>query len=623
MAGMHSGRDDDYPMRSIPPSDDDSDSETPGADRGAYDDNSTYNDDVYDNVYDDVYHDDMQEPAGYGRFDDDSEAVTPPQSQPPAYNVYGSYSIYEDAGSGAESGSETSPDDEESAAPSGDLSPDAAETSDWYGGTSTDPIWNAAASDTGRLTDTQQTRAVGAIPEDTRQHPPLTDDPTRTPHSTSAPRTRTTTPAVTGPAMGTDAYGVDASTETPAVEPVVEPTRRGRARERVRRRKQTQGPAVAPPVLAREGSRAIPRAISPATRPSQVGLERAPRLDLSGLPVNAIRIVLYFIGALILIIGVIFALSQFSNDAPTAGPNAIWIGTEWTYDTRTDADVEALAAQLRENQIGTVYAWVAWVPASGEWSGGSRPYSEREPNIARFVTQFKQAYPEARLFSWLGVPVEDRATGIPYRLNDTAFHQNVAEFSAYTINDLGFDGVFLNVEIVWDHYGDDFIQLINTVRLEIRPGAEIAIPVIPDWTPDDANIPKPTTIVPGTILSRDLKERLLLITDQIAVMAYNSALTSPFDYIDWYAYQVETYARTLDEMGGAGVELLIGIPTYGNEPPGHDVNVENMSTAINGLRKGIDLAGNAGRHVTGAAIYGWWETDETEWLQFNQGWVNR
>ena len=116
---------------------------------------------------------------------------------------------------------------------------------------------------------------------------------------------------------------------------------------------------------------------------------------------------------------------------------------------------------------------------------------------------------------------------------------------------------------------------------------------------------------------------LLLITDQIAVMAYNSALTSPFDYIDWYAYQVETYARTLDEMGGAGVELLIGIPTYGNEPPGHDVNVENMSTAINGLRKGIDLAGNAGRHVTGAAIYGWWETDETEWLQFNQGWVNR
>ncbi len=48
-----------------------------------------------------------------------------------------------------------------------------------------------------------------------------------------------------------------------------------------------------------------------------------------------------------------------------------------------------------------------------------------------------------------------------------------------------------------------------------------------------------------------------------------------------------------------------------------------MFTALNGLRKGVEQAGNAGRFVTGAAIYGGWETDDTEWLQFQQGWVNR
>lgn len=618
MAGMHSDRDDDYPMRSYPPSGDDEFESEVLDTSGAYADDSTYADDsAYDDgIYaDSAYDDPVYSDPAY----DDPNAATPPQA--PAYNVYGTYNTYQadDLGDDADPDAETEAKFDRVAPDTGDpYSP----SSDWYG-TSTDPVWNATSGtgDSRRTTDTQQTRAVDPDNGDTRQHPPLTEDPTRTPLSTYASRTRPYNTAVTGTESGTNA---SSATETPASVPAVEPTRRGRARDRVQRRRQGQGQAVTPPIVAREGSRAIPRAIATpgrAARPSQVGRD-TPRLDLSALPLNTLRIALYSIGAVVLVVGVIAALSLFSNDAPSAGPNALFVGTEWTYDTRTDADVEAMVARLRDNQIGTVYAWVAWVPASGEWSGGSRPYSEREPNIIRFVTQFKRAYPEARLFAWLGVPVEDLATGIPYRLNDTAFHQNVANFSAYTIDDLGFDGVFLNVEIVWDRYGNDFIQLINTVRLEIGQ-AEIAIPVIPDWTPVDASIPKPTTIVPGTVLSQDLKERLLLITDQVVVMAYNSALTSPFDYIDWYAYQVETYARAVEAVGGAGVEILIGIPTYGNEPPGHDVNVENMSTALNGLRQGIELAGSTGRHVTGAAIYGWWETDDTEWLQFNQGWVNR
>jgi hypothetical protein len=606
---MNKGRDDEYPRRS----------------------GSSSGNDEFDSELLNYQDDNDQDVEG----DIDASQVEYQQS---AYHVYGTYET-EDPDV-VDPDAETDPQFGyvDPSSPSDDA-PYRSDTQAWYG-PSSDPIWNASISDSAPRTrpsspatystDTQQMRAVHdddnrysdqyEEPRDaTRMNAPFPYEDTA--QNTSYP---SSTPLYTPPVTDTGYSELDA----PPTTPQVEPPRRSRARDRVRRRKMSQGQTVTPPILAREGARAIPRAIASSARPSQVraGRERVPRVDLSALPLNYMRFGIYAIGAVALVIGVIVLLSLFANDTPPAGNNAIWIGTEWTYDTRTDADVEALVARLRQNEIGTVYAWVSWIPASGQWSGsgdGTRPFSEREASVVRFVNQFKQAYPEARLFSWLGIPTEDAATGIPYRLNDTTFRENVAEFSAYTINDLGFDGVYLNAEPVWDRYGEDFIQLINTVRLEIGQGAEIAIPVHPDWTPVDAPIPQPRSIVPGTVLSPELKERLMLITDQIAVMAYNSGLTSPFDYSAWFAYQVDTYAKAAESLGGGGVEVLIGVPTYPNELPGHDANVENMFTALNGLRQGLEQAGSASRFITGAAIYGGWETDDTEWLQFQQGWVTR
>ncbi len=602
MAGINNGRDDDYP-------------------RGS--DSSSGNDEFDSEFlnYEDDY--DPNRPDDQGQTDD-------AQYQQPSYHVYGTYETEEPGDYDVDPDAETDPQFNrvDPSNPS-DTANRTSDTQPWYG-PSNDPVWNASVTDTQprtrpvqatRSTDTQQMRSVddyNEIHDDTRMSPPVRYDDTsqNTPYPSG-------TPLYTPPVTGTGYPEIDA---TPASTPAAQPPRRSRARDRVKRRKEAQGQTVTPPILAREGARAIPRTIATPSRPSQArastSRDRVPRIDLAALPLNYLRYGAYAIGAVILVIGVIVGLSLFANDAPELGRNAIWIGTEWTYDTRTDEDVAALAARLREHEIGTVYAWVSWIPLSGQWIGAAGgPFADREANVLRFVSQFRAAYPEARLFGWLGVPIE--APDIPYRMNDTAFQQNVAAFSTYTISDLGFDGVFLNVEPVWDRYGEDFIQLINTVRLEIGQDAEIAIPVLPDWTPLDASIPQPRTIVPGTVLSPELKERLMLLTDQIAVMAYNSALTSPFDYSAWYAHQVEVYAKVAEELGGGGIDLYIGIPTYPNELPGHDVNVENVFTALNGLRQGLEQAGTASNFVTGAAIYMDTYTDDNEWLQFQQGWVER
>jgi hypothetical protein len=101
----------------------------------------------------------------------------------------------------------------------------------------------------------------------------------------------------------------------------------------------------------------------------------------------------------------------------------------------------------------------------------------------------------------------------------------------------------------------------------------------------------------------------------MAVMAYNSGLSSPEDYSQWMAYQVRAYAEAISEIG-EGTELIIGIPTYEAEPPGHDPLVENVESALRGISEALAESGEAATYVQGVAIFAEWTTDDTEWQQF-------
>jgi hypothetical protein len=381
-------------------------------------------------------------------------------------------------------------------------------------------------------------------------------------------------------------------------QPSPENDRKSRARERHERRKSRQQGMASPSPL-----RAAPRQLSPT------GGFKMPEIRL---PQN--RFILYGLAAGAFILIVVLALGRLKNDSPATGSNAIWLGTEWTYRRPADEVVNTLVARLRDHGIGTIYAWVSLLQPNGAWSE-----TIRINDVKAFVDQVKRAYPEASVYGWLSVAAE--AEDGSDRLGNTQVQQTVADFSNRMVAELGFDGVFLNVVPVTDN-DEDYLRLLRKVRATMGEDALLAVGVPPDWTPPDTDIPQPPQIAPGTVWAKDYKQRVAILADQIAVMAYNSGLSTTADYSAWMSYQVDSFAAAIAELD-TGNDLLIGVPTYDTSTPDHDPAVENVEAAIAGIRAGLSRAGDAGRVVAGIAIYAEWETSAAEWDQVRSLWIGQ
>jgi hypothetical protein len=377
--------------------------------------------------------------------------------------------------------------------------------------------------------------------------------------------------------------------------------RKGRARERYERRRARQEGAPYP-----AAGRSIPRQLKPAGG-----------FELPKIPLPQSRMIFYGLGAIAFAAVLVFALGMLKPDVVVADPNAIWIGTEWTYDQPDDATLNNLVSRLRDHDVGTVYAWVSWLQEDGSWRGTANFEA-----VKTFVERFNEAYPEAELYGWVSFPV-NVGDDDGYRMDDDDLQQKVADFSQRVIGEFGFDGVHLNVEPVWNDNSPDFLELLRKVRAAVGDDTPISVAVPPDWSPADAQIPVPPLITPGTFWEKQFKQRVALLADEMVIMAYNGGLSKPEDYSEWVAYQVRSYAEALSDPV-TGTELVIGIPTYdkdATEPPAHDPLIENVESAVIGIREGLAQAGDAASVVEGIAIYAEWETDATEWLEFKTDWL--
>lgn len=372
------------------------------------------------------------------------------------------------------------------------------------------------------------------------------------------------------------------------------PARRGSARERHERRKRQR-------VEGRSVSLPKPQLRAP-------GEIRMPEITV---PQN-VRLIVGAVGAVLFVVLIVAFLGALRGDPPQSFPNALWIGTEYTYEALTDEAVTALADQLREHHIGRLYAWVSWLQPDNTWRG-----EDNFENVKAFVTALRTAYPEVELHGWIGLPTEiDGAS----RIGDAELQKQIAQFSARVVDEFGFDGVFLNAEPVWN--GDEnYLALLRTVRAEVGIDTPISTAIPPDWSPLNATIPVPPLITPGTEWSTEYKQSVALLVDEMAVMAYSSGLSTTDDYAQWVAYQVEVFARAVAELG-TDTRVMIGVPTYDAEPPGHDPLVENIDSAVAGVKLGLTRAGEAAEYVGGLAIYAGWTTEAEEWSAFRQSWVD-
>ncbi len=384
------------------------------------------------------------------------------------------------------------------------------------------------------------------------------------------------------------------------------PERTNKARQRHQRRKarrQQRESAVA-------SARRTVRQVAPARR-----------LNLPPIDARFLRPILAGVAALIFMVMLILGVGLFKNDPVEVAPNALWLGEEWTHANNDEANITALGLRLRNNEIGSVYAWVSWLQPDNVWSGGrdaSSTFTVVEPQVRTFARQFRATYPEASLYGWVRVPV---GIGEDYRLDNDALIASVSAFSTQIVNVMGFDGVFLEIGPVLN--GDlAYPQLLQQVRTSIGSDALLAVALPPDWTPSAEDVPRPSLLADGLEWEREYKQRIALLVDQIVVQAYNSYLESPTDYSDWVAYQVRTYAAAIADLQ-TGTDLLISLPVFDDAPPAHDIQVENLTSAFDGLRNGLVDAGGDATAVTGVALYADWDMDAEAWNMYKTEWVDR
>lgn len=382
------------------------------------------------------------------------------------------------------------------------------------------------------------------------------------------------------------------------------PSRRvSKARERQRRRRARKSQSTAVPSALRRAGRQL----TPQDAITLPDIRKIPYIRQIGLAVLAG----VFMVALILLVGL------FKDDTGEAPPNAIWLGDDWTLAERTESDVADLVERLREHEIGTVYAWLSWLQPDGMWSG--RPerdenFNDYEQQVIAFAETFNRLYPEARLYGWLYINLPTDV------IADDEVVGSISAFSLRVTDRLNFDGVFLDVQPVWND-DENYLALLQGVRSMVGQNTPIAASIPPDWTPEGVDIPQPAVIAPGTVWDTAYKQRVALMVDQLVVQPYNSYLTSATDYPAWVAHQVEVYAEAVAELRTT-TQVVIGLPIFEANPPAHDPTVETLGGALVGINMGLEQAGDSADVITGVGIFVERDMTADDWQTYRTGWLD-
>lgn len=341
-----------------------------------------------------------------------------------------------------------------------------------------------------------------------------------------------------------------------------------------------------------------------------------PRRQRRSLPTGNIRWILALIAGVI-VVGLVLVVSGLINPPEAKeAPNAIWLDSRWTYGNRSLDEMKALTSKLQTAQIGHLYLYITSMLEDSTWAGANgQPFNTLDEGIRQYVSQWRSAYPGAKLYAW----IEVQAAVPDYRLNSPQLQRVVADLSAQAKQQWAFDGVFLDVKPVFDNNAD-FPVLLRTVRASIGQDTPLVVAVPPDLTPTDAGITLPAQIAPNTVWSKEYKQRIALQADTLVVSAYNSYLDDPLNYIQWVEYQVKAFTEAMDGISTES-RLLISVPNYATVPPAHNADIESLAGALDGVRRGKAALGKDQQpFLQGVAIFTERLLTDEEWGVYQDKW---
>lgn len=272
---------------------------------------------------------------------------------------------------------------------------------------------------------------------------------------------------------------------------------------------------------------------------------------------------------------------------------ATWLSVSWSMSQYEAAEVMKLTERLAALAVDDVYVYISYLKPDGTFNPTF--------DFAReFVAALKRYAPELRALAWIGVPVSVEGVEQANRLASAEIRRTIADFSRYAVAELGFDGVHLNAELVAD--GDSWLlETLAAIRDALPERAFLSATAHP------LRRQEPVTFMPYPAVAHHWSpayfQRVAQSVDQIVLMAYDSGLVFPHDYLNWIRYQVE---RSQEALQNDPTELIIGASLSAEWTLSHQTQAETLRLALAGMKMGLPA------RLDGIAIYPFWETNENE-----------
>ncbi|MEU7208375.1 glycoside hydrolase family 18 protein [Streptomyces sp. NPDC044989] len=292
----------------------------------------------------------------------------------------------------------------------------------------------------------------------------------------------------------------------------------------------------------------------------------------------------------------------------TRNRDAMWLGHAWVDGRKKDADLKALARELKTTGIRDLYVHTGPMEHDGTLS------KSLYPRARWLIDGVHRELPGVRVQAFLGdVLATESPDGM--RLEKTETRAAVVD-SARQVLDVGYDGVHLDLEPL--HSGDrNYLSLLDDIRAVTRArDAQLSVaahqidplPGFHSFWGTVAGHPK--------WWSQKFFGQVARRVDQIAVMSYDTM--QPLESL--YGGYVAQQTSLALEVTPPTTHLLMGLPFYHENRFGHWNHAETVAAAVRGVRLGLSRT-DADRERFGVAAYIDFAATEEDWTSYRDGWV--
>lgn len=295
---------------------------------------------------------------------------------------------------------------------------------------------------------------------------------------------------------------------------------------------------------------------------------------------------------------------EISPHARGTGHDAEWLGHAWLDGRRTQADVDALAAQLRGTGIHDLFVHAGPFNNDGTLDPGLRPRARW------FVDAVHRALPGVRVQAWLGAhPVPGQLD-----LGSPATRAALLTSVGQALDD-GFDGIHYDFEPVPD--GDpDLLRLLRATHpltSERHALLSVSATHTEPW-------PGPAFVLRSisdslTVWSSGYLRRVAQDVDQVALMAYDTGLWTQASFGGYVRRVTEAALRAVPPDVG----LFIGVPAYQDQRLTHQRRAETVAAAIRGVR--LAIGDKTPRRDIGVAVYVDFTVTAGDWATYQRDWA--